>query len=61
MIHDYITNFLPDLYSKELDIYMSSSFNDNIGVNNINIRIIVLLNYSRRVLGKPNLPNHRPK
>ena len=57
-MHDYITIFLISLDIKELDINMVGYFIGNTGVHNINIRIIVFINWISIFLGKPNLPKH---
>ena len=60
-MNDYITSFLPALDSKEPNINLASSFSGNTGVNNINSRIIVLINWSRQFIGKPKLQKNRPQ
>ena len=40
---------------------MEDSFRVHTGVHNINSRIIVFINWSRTVPGKPNLSKHRPQ
>ena len=60
-MHNYITKFLPALDRKEPYINMAGSFSGNNGVHNINSVIIFFINWSRRFLGKPKLPNYRPQ
>ena len=40
---------------------MAGSFSGNTGVHNINSNIIVFINWSSRLLGKPNFPKHIPQ
>ena len=60
-MHDYITSFLLALDIKGPVINMASSFSGNTGVHNINSNIIVFINWSSRLLGKPNFPKHIPQ
>ena len=52
-MHDYSIRFLPSFYSKEPDINIVGFFSGNTRVHNINSRIIVFVNWSRRFMGKP--------
>ena len=60
-MHYYITRLILALDAKKLDINMTVYFSGNNGVHNINSRIIVFINWNRKVLGKPKLPKHRTK
>ena len=53
-MHDYITSLFTALDIKEPDINMAGSFSGYTGVHNINSRMIVLINWSRRFLGGTN-------
>ena len=61
MMHDYITSFLTALDSKEPYINIKGSLGGNTLVHNINSRIAVFINSSRRFLGETKSPEHIPQ
>ena len=61
MMHDYITSFLTALDSKEPYINIKGSLGGNTLVHNINSRIVVFINSSRRFLGETKSPEHIPQ
>ena len=58
-MHYYITELILALDIKELGINTTGSFSWNNGVQNINIRIIVFINWNGTVPGKPKFLKHR--
>ena len=60
-MHDYINSFLPSLNIKEPDIDMAGYFIGYTGVHNINSRVIVFINWSRRFLEKSKFLKHIPQ